>query len=246
MQSGIAFFVTLASTFYLPQSPRWLAHKGRKEEASLAWDKLGVSGAEREKNLLQDPAPTTDVTISARGAETEPLSLRDKIRENIKDVTAVFRGEARKPMLLGVFLMSVQQLSGIDGIIYVSTRSHPGNLYSGHSSSFMTFLIIVQYAPLLFQQAGLGSSEAKFLASGISAICIFTFTIIAVIFVDRWGRRPSTIYGGLVLFACMAVMALLYATDNVHASTGIGRWVVILTIYIFSIAYSMSEYPLRP
>ena len=139
MQSGIAFFVTLASTFYLPQSPRWLAHKGRKEEASLAWDKLGVSGAEREKNLLQDPAPTTDVTISARGAETEPLSLRDKIRENIKDVTAVFRGEARKPMLLGVFLMSVQQLSGIDGIIYVSTRSHPGNLYSGHSSSIMTF-----------------------------------------------------------------------------------------------------------
>lgn len=94
---------------------------------------------------------------------------------------------------------------------------------------------------MLFQQAGLASTEAKFLASGVSAICIFIFTILAVIFVDRWGRRASTIYGGIVLFACMAVMGMLYATENVHAGTGIGRWVVILTIYIFAITYSMSE-----
>ena len=98
-----------------------------------------------------------------------------------------------------------------------------------------------QYAPLLFQQAGLNSSEASFLASGVSAICIFAFTIIAVIFVDRWGRRASTIYGGLVLFTCMAVMGTLYASKSVHGDSGAGRWIVILTIYIFAIAYAMSK-----
>ena len=72
--------------------------------------------------------------------------------------------------------------------------------------SFLSASNPVQYAPLLFQQAGISSSEATFLASGVSAILIFVFTILAVIFVDRWGRRLSTIYGGLVMFACMAVM----------------------------------------
>ena len=94
-----------------------------------------MSGAEREKNILQDPATTDDATISAHGAAPEAPSLRAKILKNYNDVTAVFRGEARKPMLLGVFLMSVQQLSGIDGIIYVSTRSHPGNNYAACSLS---------------------------------------------------------------------------------------------------------------
>ena len=104
----------------MPQSPRWLAYKGRKEEASLAWDKLGVSGAEREKNLLQDPAPTDDIGRQADSTEPKILTFREKVRRSMEDLTAVFRGNARKPMLLGVFLMSVQQLSGIDGIIYVS------------------------------------------------------------------------------------------------------------------------------
>jgi DNA-directed RNA polymerase III subunit RPC2 len=129
LQSGIAFGLALASFFYLPQSPRWLAYKGRKEEASIAWDKLGVSGAEREKNLLQDPAPM-DVSerttaAAAQPSEAKSLTMRDRLYENMKDVTAAFRGDARKPMLLGVFLMAVQQLSGIDGVIYVCTLQGP-------------------------------------------------------------------------------------------------------------------------
>jgi hypothetical protein len=38
----------------------------------------------------------------------------------------------------------------------------------------------------------------------------------------------------------MVLMGSLYATDSVHANHGIGRWIIILTIYIFSIAYSMT------
>lgn len=129
LQSGIAFGLALASFFYLPQSPRWLAYKGRKEEASIAWDKLGVSGAEREKNLLQDPAPM-DVSerttaAAAPSSEAKSLTMLDKLYENMKDITGAFRGDAKKPMLLGVFLMAVQQLSGIDGVIYVCTLPEP-------------------------------------------------------------------------------------------------------------------------
>ena len=124
MQSAIAFGLTVASFFYLPQSPRWLAFKGRKEEASLTWDKLGVSGAEREKDLLKDtPAPAgaevVEVPATQTGANVK--SMKERMYRNWSEMTLVFGKETRKPLLLGVFLMSMQQLSGIDGVIFVSS-----------------------------------------------------------------------------------------------------------------------------
>lgn len=94
---------------------------------------------------------------------------------------------------------------------------------------------------MLFQQAGISSAQASFLASGISAILICVFTILTILLIDGWGRRPSAIYEGLLLFACMTIMALLYATDSVHATHGFGRWVVIITIYVFAVGYCMSK-----
>ncbi|MCJ1469428.1 hypothetical protein MMC07_008061 [Pseudocyphellaria aurata] len=223
-QSGIALFLAIASTFYLPQSPRWLAYKGRREEASVVWDKLGVSNAEREKDLLQNPATTLQNPSTIVGVQTivgvsgptevTKLGFVEKIRRDLVASIRLFAGDTRKPLLLGVFLMSMQQLSGIDGVLY--------------------------YAPMLFQQAGLASAQASFLASGISSILLCVFTILTILLIDGWGRRPSTIYGGLLIFACMAIMALLYATDSVHATYGAGRWVVIITIYVFAVGYSMT------
>ena len=117
LQSGIALFLGATSFFYLPHSPRWLAYKGRREEASLAWDKLGVSNAEREKDLLQNPASMVDA--AARPAVAPKVDLLNRIRDNLVSSVSVFRKNTRKPMYLGVFMMSMQQLSGIDGVIYV-------------------------------------------------------------------------------------------------------------------------------
>ena len=127
MQSGLAFFLSIASFFYLPQSPRWLAYKGRKEEASRVWDKLGVSSAEREKDLLKDsatPAGAEVVEIPTTQAAAKAKSARERMQKNWANLTVVFRKDTRKPLLLGVFLMSMQQLSGIDGVIFVSRISY--------------------------------------------------------------------------------------------------------------------------
>ena len=122
LHSGIAFFLAFASFFYLPHSPRWLAYKGRKEEASRAWDRLGVSNAEREKDLLQIAVPIEGAVLTDSSTLPEAsvkTTLRDRMRRNLNELMAIFKKDARKPMLLGVFLMSMQQLSGIDGVIYV-------------------------------------------------------------------------------------------------------------------------------
>ena len=69
---------------------------------------------------------------------------------------------------------------------------------------------------------------------------IFAVTIPALIWADKWGRRHSIIYGGLGLGISMFLIGALYATQNVHGSTGAGRWVVIVSIYIFAVIYSLS------
>ena len=129
LHSGIAFVLSIASFFYLPQSPRWLAYKGRKEEASLAWDKLGVSGAEREKDLLTDatvPDGAEVVEVPDR-QEMVKKGIQDRIHSKLNEITAVFGKDTRKPLLLGVFLMTMQQLSGIDGVVYVSGSTRPSS-----------------------------------------------------------------------------------------------------------------------
>ena len=59
-------------------------------------------------------------------------------------------------------------------------------------------------------------------------------------FSDKWGRRQSTIYGGIGLAATMFLMGALYAGDAVHKDSGAGRWIVIVTIYLFSVIYCSS------
>jgi DNA-directed RNA polymerase III subunit RPC2 len=93
---------------------------------------------------------------------------------------------------------------------------------------------------LLFEQAGLGSGDASFFASGVSALVIFAVTIPALVWADRWGRRHSVIYGGVGISLTMFLMGALYAGNAVHATTGAGRWIVIVCIYVFAVIFSLS------
>lgn len=219
LQAAIAALGAGAAALYLPPSPRWLAHKGRRGEASKIWDLLGVSAAEREKDLLEHPEELVAETNELAALPAVHTTALDagflaRLRRNENRTASVFGAEGRRQMVLGVFMMAMQQLSGIDGVLY--------------------------YAPLLFRQAGISSAEASFLASGVSAILIFVSTIPAILLSDIWGRRASTLYGGLVICTSMVLIGTLYASDSVHASSGPGRWVVIVTIYIFVLGYCMT------
>ncbi|PWY86877.1 beta and beta-prime subunits of DNA dependent RNA-polymerase [Aspergillus heteromorphus CBS 117.55] len=209
----LAVAFSVASYLWLTPSPRWLTLHGRKSEATAAWDRLGVSQAEREKvEIEQDQCSNIQEAATVSGecpsaSQHQNRSLKHKLLD-------LFSKDARAQTTLAVFLMGMQQLSGIDGVLY--------------------------YAPLLFEQAGLASSDASFFASGISAIVIFVATIPALIWADKWGRRHSVIYGGIGLSITMFLMGALYAGKAVHSSTGAGRWVVIVCIYIFAVIYSSS------
>jgi len=63
-------------------------------------------------------------------------------------------------------------------------------------------------------------------------------TVPAILLADRWGRTTSAIAGGIGHGSCMLVIGALYASDSVHPTHGVGRWVVIVMIYLFALIFS--------
>ncbi|KAK5991609.1 Glucose transporter GlcP-like protein [Cladobotryum mycophilum] len=144
--------------------------------------------------------------------EANSLTLYDALYLTLVEFREAFSHSFRGRTAFGCFLLGMQQFSGIDGVLY--------------------------YAPVLFTQAGLSGDQATFLASGVSAITMLAVTIPATLFADHWGRRISSIIGGILITALMLVMGSLYAANVVSTTSGAGRWVVIVSIYLFAITYS--------
>ncbi|CAG8949084.1 hypothetical protein HYFRA_00002213 [Hymenoscyphus fraxineus] len=193
VQAVISFIFASTTILLLPESPRWLSSRGMKPEALAAWEKLEIGTADRGKH-----------------DEKEMDEIPQAVK--IRDILDTFHRDVWKQTSLGVFLNAMQQLSGIDGVLY--------------------------YAPLLFAAAGLNSNTASFLASGISALLIFLVTIPAFLLADKWGRKSSTTVGGIIQLTCMFVIGSLYAGGAVHKGHGAARWVVIILIYIFAMTYA--------
>ncbi len=66
---------------------------------------------------------------------------------------------------------------------------------------------------------------------------MFAISIPAFILADHWDRRTCVITGGSILTGCMYIIGSLYASDDVHANEGGGRWVIILLLFIFAMTY---------
>lgn len=151
---------------------------------------------------------------AASGLEHPPdgASVWGSLRRALGGFAHAFARPARARTALGCFLMAFQQFCGIDGVLY--------------------------YAPILFAQAGLAGGEANFLASGVSSLVILATTVPATLWADRWGRRTSSVVGGTLITVLMLLMGSMYAADLVHPDRGAGRWVVIVSIYLFAIVYN--------
>lgn len=132
---------------------------------------------------------------------------------SLQSFQILFRRGYRSRTVLALFILGMVQFSGIDAVTY--------------------------YAPVLFAQAGISSDDSSFLASGVSMIAMLVATVPAVLLADKWGRRTSAITGGLALCTMMFLIGSMYASGSVHAY-GTGRWVVVVSVYLFGIIYSFT------
>ncbi|KAI7866456.1 general substrate transporter [Spinellus fusiger] len=116
--------------------------------------------------------------------------------------------------------------------------------------------IIMFYVVFLFQQAGIGSSqEAVLVSSGISYVVNVVMTVPAIIYIDKWGRRPTMIIGALSMSLFLWIVGGVLSTGNWYISPDTDKWVVDLNskpkadlvvacVYLFVAAFATSWGPL--
>ena len=129
MLAGFSVVFVIASTLWLVPSPRWLILRGRHAEVSAAWDVLGVGRTEREKAEIEIQATVIEVDSSDDSAGSsrrqDAPSTRTPNLTTKQSFFDVFARDVRMRTGLAVFLLGMQQLSGIDGVLYVGLFNLP-------------------------------------------------------------------------------------------------------------------------
>jgi sugar porter (SP) family MFS transporter len=148
--------------------------------------------------------------LSEEEALRAELEIREKTPEHGKKIS--FFSLVRKPYSrivgMGVVLAIMQQVTGINIVMY--------------------------YAPNIFKSIGLENASAIYQTVSVGLVMTL-FTVVSMFFVDRVGRKPLIVYGGLGMFLFLAVLSSLFFTDNV---SGAGVLISILG-YIACFSFSL-------
>ena len=179
---------------FMPESPRWLCSVGRHDDAVKALRKL------RKSQSIEHELQDIEQTLANEPKKGNWLLL--------------FKKPLLPVLMLGMVLFCLQQLSGINVVIY--------------------------FAPEIFKNLGLNSTVGQILATmGIGLVNLLV-TVIAILCVDKVGRRKLLLFG--FSGTCVSLLALCLFSLN-HVAWLPYLSVICLTIYIFSFAISVGPIP---
>ncbi|MES2455119.1 MAG: sugar porter family MFS transporter [Bacteroidota bacterium] len=100
---------------------------------------------------------------------------------------SLFSGQYSKPVVLAILFAFFNQVSGINAIIY--------------------------YAPRIFEMAGLGAHSSLLSTVGIGLIN-FAFTLLALNFIDKVGRRVLMLIGSAGLIVSLFLVAFTFYSEQ--------------------------------
>jgi SP family arabinose:H+ symporter-like MFS transporter len=178
------------------ESPRWLMKMGRRERALEVLSKINGADVARQEAVEIENALMTE-------------------EGHISELFTTFR----RPLLLGIMLAGLQQISGITPLF--------------------------SFLPEIFRAAGTATSDAFFQSVLVSLINLL-FTLFALWLVDRAGRKTLILAGTSLQFVSFALVGWFY---HIHGSglavlvfvmsfvaghafgNGVACWVIISEIY---------------
>lgn len=193
----IPAIVLLLGIFFLPESPRWLVYRGDDNDAYQVLSHLrkGVP----EKDVKSEFSAIYETIHNEKSASLQELFSRLHL-----------------PLLIiGVTLFMLQQLSGIDAVIY--------------------------YAPQIFAGAGFASISSQNIATIIIGFVNFLSTILAMMLVERWGRFPLLILGFLGTAISLAIIFFASLLNVAHLGW-ISLFALIAYIIFFAISLGPLPY----
>ena len=149
--------------FTMPESPRWLVKQGRDADAMSVFEKTGE----------------TDV-------ETELESIRQSLADASAKGGKLFQKRYWKPILIAFLIATINQLSGINAILY--------------------------YAPRLLEMSGV-FREGAMLQCIIIGLTNLTFSMLGMVLIDKLGRKTLIGIGAVGMVICQAMVARGFALE---------------------------------
>ena len=188
--------VMFVGVLFLPESPRWLFLKGFKEHAVKVFQRMHLDDAEIE-------------------AEVREIEDSLKVKQNGFQMF-LQNSHFRRAIGLGIGLQIVQQLTGINVIMY--------------------------YAPKIFSLAGFETVSEQMWGTVVVGITNVLATFIAIAFVDRIGRKPIMYAGFIVMGFALLTVGLLFNADIAkNPQLGLPAMGALL---VFIVGFAMSAGPI--
>lgn len=192
--------------FFCPRSPRWLMMKGRVDEARHVLNRVGT-----------DP--------TAGGVERELEAIRASIdldHHNLEE--PFFDRKYLQPILLSFAIAAFNQLSGINAILYYSTR--------------------------IFQSAGFDESASLLSSVGLGLMNL-VFTMAALLVIDHFGRKKLMLAGSIGYVLSLAATAWAFYTQSelvggadgsvVRQITDRGGMIVFVSLLVFIASHAFGQ-----
>lgn len=181
--------ILFIGSLILPESPRYLVESGKINEARDVLHEL-------RKNTHEDP----DKELS------DIQKIADQPKGGLKELTTF----ARPAVIVAILLMLLQQLVGINLVIY--------------------------FLPQVFIKGfGFAESNAIWISVGIGAVN-FVCTILAYLVMDKFNRRTILLFGSIVMAISIGILSVLNFTLSVQNAAI--PTMILIAIYIFGFAVS--------
>lgn len=136
------------------------------------------------------------------------IAENDKEEKQVLQKDPLFSKRYKTPVMLAILFAVFNQVSGINAIIY--------------------------YSPRIFEMTGLGSSSSLLSTVGLGIIN-FTFTLLAMNFIDRIGRKTLMLIGSFGLIFTLAMVSWSFYAESFNG------WSVPVFLFIYIAFFAFSQ-----
>ncbi|RKL46043.1 hypothetical protein BFJ72_g2952 [Fusarium proliferatum] len=221
---GIPAVLLAIGIWWLPFSPRWLVKQGRDEEALKTLSYLRNLPIEHELIQVEYKEIKAEALFEQRAFAKNFPNLAAKEQGSVwmaqfAQYYQIFRTKDNfKRVATAWLVMFWQQWSGIDAIIY--------------------------YASQVFESLGLTGGTQALLATGVTGVVFFVFTLPAMAIIDKVGRKPMLYVGSIVMLISMVLAGIIVAKFQhdweTHSAAG---WVAVAFIWLYVGAFGATWGP---
>lgn len=134
--------------------------------------------------------------VEPQEADEQIAAVQDSLKSDEKEekvpLKELFMPAMRLVLTIGVVVAVLQQITGINSVFF--------------------------YAPMIFEQSGIGT-DASFVQAILVGLTNLVFTIVAILFIDRFGRKPLLTYGVAGIAIAMFLLAYGFSTATYNLSS---------------------------